>query len=183
MTRLQPKRPQLTDPRIPKIHNEALTEQGRGPKPTQSMKISSKAIAGSAATLGFLALMAVVAATDEPAASNPVDLPAAAPLSEQLEAPPAGAPREQPKEVPQATSTPNAAEPKALFQAVAEEATPRPASPQPTPLPVRSAGGDRDCPDFGSQAEAQRFFIANGGPSSDPHRLDRDNDGIACENN
>jgi hypothetical protein len=24
---------------------------------------------------------------------------------------------------------------------------------------------------------------ANGGPSSDPHRLDRDNDGIACEDN
>jgi Excalibur calcium-binding domain len=39
----------------------------------------------------------------------------------------------------------------------------------------------RDCPDFGSQGEAQRFFIANGGPSSDPHKLDRDNDGIACE--
>ena len=38
-----------------------------------------------------------------------------------------------------------------------------------------------DCPDFGSQGEAQRFFIANSGPSSDPHKLDRDNDGIACE--
>ena len=127
--------------------------------------------------------MAVVAATDEPAASDPVDLPAAVPLSEQPKASPAGASREQPKEVPQATSTPNAAEPKALFQATAEEAKPRPASQKPAPVPVRSAGGDRDCPDFGSQSEAQRFFIANGGPSSDPHRLDRDHDGIACESN
>jgi Excalibur calcium-binding domain len=25
------------------------------------------------------------------------------------------------------------------------------------------------------------FLLANGGPSSDPHKLDRDNDGIACE--
>ena len=41
--------------------------------------------------------------------------------------------------------------------------------------------GDLDCPDFATQAEAQEFFEANGGPSSDPHNLDRDGDGIACE--
>ena len=38
---------------------------------------------------------------------------------------------------------------------------------------------DRDCADFGSQAEAQRFFEDEG--PGDPHRLDRDNDGDACE--
>ena len=43
-------------------------------------------------------------------------------------------------------------------------------------------GPDRDCPDFATQAEAQAFFIAAGGPARDPHRLDGDNDGIACEN-
>ena len=43
--------------------------------------------------------------------------------------------------------------------------------------------GDYDCTDFATQTEAQRFFIANGGPSSDPHGLDRDGDGIACESN
>jgi hypothetical protein len=32
-----------------------------------------------------------------------------------------------------------------------------------------------------SQAEAQRFFLANGGTRGDPHKLDRDHDGIACE--
>ena len=45
------------------------------------------------------------------------------------------------------------------------------------------SGGDKDCGDFSSHAEAQAFFLANGGPASDPHRLDRDNDGLACENN
>ena len=40
---------------------------------------------------------------------------------------------------------------------------------------------DRDCSDFASDSAAQSFFIANGGPISDPHGLDRDGDGFACE--
>lgn len=40
---------------------------------------------------------------------------------------------------------------------------------------------DRDCSDFSTQSEAQRFFLAEGGPRSDPHRLDRDDDGEVCE--
>ena len=42
-------------------------------------------------------------------------------------------------------------------------------------------GGDKDCPDFATHAEAQNFFIENGGPANDPHRLDGDNDGVTCE--
>lgn len=42
-------------------------------------------------------------------------------------------------------------------------------------------GPDRDCGSFETHAEAQAFFIAAGGPSRDLHRLDGDNDGIACE--
>lgn len=42
---------------------------------------------------------------------------------------------------------------------------------------------DRDCGDFATQAGAQAFFLANGGPSSDPHGLDSEGDGIACESN
>ncbi|MFD2614750.1 thermonuclease family protein [Paenibacillus gansuensis] len=42
-------------------------------------------------------------------------------------------------------------------------------------------GPDRDCTDFDTEAEAQAFFIAAGGPDKDPHRLDRDKDGAACE--
>jgi len=40
-------------------------------------------------------------------------------------------------------------------------------------------GADRDCSDFNSWREAQSFYEAN--RPGDPHRLDADNDGIACE--
>ena len=42
---------------------------------------------------------------------------------------------------------------------------------------------DKDCGDFASQAEAQAFYEATGGPASDPHRLDGNDDGVACESN
>ena len=42
---------------------------------------------------------------------------------------------------------------------------------------------DRDCGDFGSQRAAQIFFLEHGGPNRDPHGLDSDSDGIACETN
>lgn len=41
--------------------------------------------------------------------------------------------------------------------------------------------GDKDCKDFSTQAEAQRFFEEQGGPDKDSHNLDRDGDGIVCE--
>lgn len=44
-----------------------------------------------------------------------------------------------------------------------------------------TASGDRDCADFASSWQAQRFFLDSGGPLSDPHNLDRDGDGLACE--
>lgn len=47
--------------------------------------------------------------------------------------------------------------------------------------PEGPAGPDRDCSDFATQAEAQAFFEAAGGPDRDPHRLDGDGDRIACE--
>ncbi len=40
-------------------------------------------------------------------------------------------------------------------------------------------GADRDCSDFRTQPEAQAFFEASG--PGDPHRLDGDGDGVACE--
>ncbi|GIW61311.1 MAG: hypothetical protein KatS3mg089_0163 [Patescibacteria group bacterium] len=40
---------------------------------------------------------------------------------------------------------------------------------------------DKDCSDFATHAEAQDFFLSQGGPTNDPHRLDSDGDGIACE--
>lgn len=48
----------------------------------------------------------------------------------------------------------------------------------PRPAPTSS---DRNCADFASAASAQRFFLSAGGPAFDPHGLDRDGDGNACE--
>jgi len=42
-------------------------------------------------------------------------------------------------------------------------------------------GPDRDCGDFGTWKQANDFFIAAGGPDSDPHRLDSDHDGVPCQ--
>jgi hypothetical protein len=50
------------------------------------------------------------------------------------------------------------------------------------PAPSASAA-DKDCSDFATQKAAQIFFLKNGGPSRDPHRLDAEGDGIACESN
>jgi hypothetical protein len=39
---------------------------------------------------------------------------------------------------------------------------------------------DRDCSDFSTQRQAQHFFKTHH-PNRDPHGLDADHDGIACE--
>jgi hypothetical protein len=44
-----------------------------------------------------------------------------------------------------------------------------------------AAASDKDCSDFSSWRAAQKFYKHHGGPSYDPHRLDADHDGIACE--
>ena len=58
------------------------------------------------------------------------------------------------------------------------------AEPAPARVPTPSlrhdpSGPDRDCGDFDTQEEAQAFFEAAG--ASDPHRLDGDGNGVACE--
>jgi len=59
-------------------------------------------------------------------------------------------------------------------------------TPQPTPTstPVSvfdPLGEDRNCGDFADWSSANAFFITAGGPQEDPHQLDGDNDGTACE--
>lgn len=39
---------------------------------------------------------------------------------------------------------------------------------------------DRDCSDFQTQRQAQHFYKKHN-PRLDPHGLDADNDGLACE--
>lgn len=56
-------------------------------------------------------------------------------------------------------------------------------SSQSTPSELRydPNGPDRDCGDFATHAEAQVFFEEASEFGGDPHRLDGDNDGFACE--
>lgn len=135
-----------------------------------------------------------------PAAAPVAAAPATAPAAQA--AVPAAAPAAA--AAPQAAA-PQAAQTPAAASAAAAPAAPKaapaaaPAAPQAAPAaapkaapaaPARSsvtvsttsaAVADKDCGDFSSQAEAQTFFTANGGPAIDRHRLDADNDGIACE--
>jgi hypothetical protein len=74
---------------------------------------------------------------------------------------------------------------KKCAEPVADKPDPKPAEPKPAepkPAEPRSANpvrDDKNCKDFPSQAAAQTFFVANG--PGDPHNLDLDDDGIACE--
>ena len=40
---------------------------------------------------------------------------------------------------------------------------------------------DANCADFETWIDANEFFLRAGGPDSDPHRLDGDNNGVPCE--
>ena len=44
-----------------------------------------------------------------------------------------------------------------------------------------SFGGDVNCGDFKTWIESNQFFIQAGGPNSDPHGLDGNNDGVPCQ--
>lgn len=46
--------------------------------------------------------------------------------------------------------------------------------------PTAGAFTDKDCKDFDSRKQAQKFFKKHD-PQDDPHNLDADNDGKACE--
>ena len=59
--------------------------------------------------------------------------------------------------------------------------TPIPDAPTVTPTPIQISAPDLNCSDFVTWSKAQEFFESEGGPDSDPHRLDRDGDGIACQ--
>jgi len=86
----------------------------------------------------------------------------------------------EPGEEPAVPETPNAPEvPEAPEEPAAPEMPETPDTPAPTPEELNRP--DRDCSDFSSWEEAQAFFEAAGGPAQDPHRLDQDGDGLACE--
>ena len=80
----------------------------------------------------------------------------------------------------QAGNRPSASNPEiALTPGSPQESTP--VIPAFVDLPFDPDGPDRNCGDFVSWWEAQNFYLASGGPMSDPHRLDQNGDGTACE--
>ena len=85
---------------------------------------------------------------------------------------------------PQATSEGESVSPTENAETPLAATTPD-VSKAPTPvkpgLRYDPGGPDRDCSDFETQREAQNFFEASGGPARDPHLLDRNKDGMACE--
>jgi LPXTG-motif cell wall-anchored protein len=76
----------------------------------------------------------------------------------------------------------------AMPSAAAQDPSPS-ATPVATPTPVASPTASpsaeeieaQRCADFISQQDAQSFFVSEGGPDLDPHGLDADRDGTACE--
>ena len=79
----------------------------------------------------------------------------------------------KPSPTPEPTPTPTPEPPPPVQQ---------PAQPPPAQAPVDS-GVKHTCSDFATHAQAQAYFVSKGGsPSNDVDGLDRDHDGIACEN-
>lgn len=141
-----------------------------------------KAIGGVVVIMGaFVLAGALIGGRSEP--TEPVGVPAPRAAQPKVPAVPVATVATTAVAALERDPLPSAAvvEPNAGAAPQAEPLQQKPVPLKPASVPVRSTGGDRDCPDFGSQAEAQRFFLENGGPASDLHKLDRDNDGIACE--
>lgn len=132
-------------------------------------KVKKKLIIGLAAFFGFIILMGIIGS------SNPqVE-------SEKIETTPA--PTIEPSPTVQKSYPPESiVTPEELKASPTPKAT---VTPNPTVKPTTQGststytGGDKDCRDFSTHAEAQAFFESQG--PGDPHRLDRDGDGIACE--
>ena len=82
------------------------------------------------------------------------------------------------------TSTPTPVPPTPTTTPATSTPAPSTATPEPSSqsnLKYDPDGPDRNCSDFDTWKEAQKFFEAAGGPDEDPHRLDRDSDGVVCE--
>jgi hypothetical protein len=137
---------------------------------------------GCGAALGLLVLVVLGAvagnAKPRPAAVSPGPV-AAAPAAPVAEAAPA--PTEAPPIVP--TQAPRIA-PTAVPTRVPASgaATALPTSPPVDPAPkVAAPATPKTCKDFTTWRPAQDYYEREGGPKQDPHRLDADHDGIACE--
>jgi hypothetical protein len=68
------------------------------------------------------------------------------------------------------------------WDAVGLVSDPADASPTPDISFTAPPVDNKECKDFFDQEDAQKYFIAQGGPTSDPDALDLDKDGKACNN-
>lgn len=132
-----------------------------------------------AATVTLAALaglpLAGAASAAEPAAT-PVTSVVTAPAQEDTEEPPVEDPADDatPADAPDATD-PDETDPE---ETTPEETTTAPETTTPAAgAPTAGRGSDLDCVDL-SRAQAQAVLAAD---PSDPHNLDRDGDGRACE--
>ncbi len=80
------------------------------------------------------------------------------------------------------TRTPTPSEESSATPVESETAQPGTTETMPSPTPTYDPqGARRNCADFATQEDAQAFYIVAGGPQRDPHGLDRDHNGLACE--
>jgi hypothetical protein len=101
------------------------------------------------------------------------------PSVQETERPPEPTAREP--RIRAAAAQPSSTRPAATARAAEPTPTTEPQPEEPASLAglPACAGTDCDCADFATHAEAQAFYQSQG--PGDPHRLDRDSDGLACE--
>lgn len=158
----------------------SLVDSACGPQESAETPDVAPAETPAAAPLGAAAPAAPAAPAPAAARAAPAPAaPAAAPAA------PAAAPA-APAAPAQATKAQSTAVKGAATSSVKAAAPAAPATSGTVEVGASTAKAsvsvaDKNCGDFSSQAEAQVFFTAHGGPAADPHRLDADDDGVACE--
>lgn len=155
----------------------SLVDSACGPQESATTPDVAPAETPAAAPLGAAAPAAPAAPA--PAAAPAAPAPAAPAAAPAAPAAPAAAPAQATKA--QSTAAKGAATSSVKAAAPAAPATSGTVEVGASTAKASVSVADKDCGDFSSQAEAQVFFTAHGGPAADPHRLDADNDDVACE--
>ena len=108
---------------------------------------------------------------------EPTQTPIPSPTPEPTQTP---IPNPTPGPTPEPTSAPTPM-PGPMFEPMSTLTAAPLSRPTFSEMPFDPYGSDRSCDDFASWWEAQNFYYAAGGPDSDPHLLDGNGDGIACQ--
>jgi outer membrane biosynthesis protein TonB len=156
-------------------------------------QFSRKRIAGffGGSMVGFLILTGMVTPTPVKVESDKVQGVAVEASIQPSQTPvpspspsPSASPSSSPTPVPSPSVTPSPTPKPTVTATPTSTATPQPAITPQTASTQSSngSGGDKDCKDFSTHAEAQAYFNSKGGSASNNvDDLDRDHDGSACE--